>query len=99
MATIRRGCTAMPRYFFDIREGLGFRPDRVCEEFEDLGTAKGHAVNLAGKIAKDMPLEPSNHVVIVEVCNEHKGRLITVTVSLWFERTQVGDQPVHPWSA
>ena len=89
----------MPRYFFDIREGLGFRPDRVGEEFEDLGTAKGHAVGLAGKIAKDMPLEPSNHVVIVEVCNEHKERLITVTVSLWFERTQVDDRPVHPWSA
>ena len=52
MATIRRGCTAMPRYFFDIREGLGFRPDRVGEEFEDLGTAKGHAVDLTGKIAK-----------------------------------------------
>ena len=89
----------MPRYFFDIREGLGFHPDRAGEELEDLGTAKGHAVDLAGKIAKDMPLEPSNHVVLVEVCNEHKERLITVTVSLWFERTQIDDQPVHPWSA
>jgi hypothetical protein len=89
----------MPRYFFDIRQGLGFRPDRVGEEFEDLGSAKAHAVGLAGEIAKDMPLEPSNHVVIVEVCNESKERLITVTVSLWFERTQVDDQSVHPWSA
>ena len=71
----------MPRYYFDIREGLRFRPDRVGEEFEDLGSAKGHAVHLAGEIAKDMPLDPSNHVVIVEVCNEHKERVVTVTVA------------------
>jgi hypothetical protein len=76
----------MPRYHFDIREGLRFRPARAGEEFEDLGSAKGHAVHLAGAIAKEMPLDPSsNHVVIVEVCNELKERVITVTVSLWIE--------------
>jgi hypothetical protein len=99
MATIHRGATAMPRYYFDIREGLRFRPDGAGAEFEDLGTAKSHAVHLAGEIAKDMPLAPSNHVVIVEVCNEHKERVVTVTVSLWIERTQVEDQPVNPWGA
>jgi uncharacterized protein DUF6894 len=89
----------MPRYYFDIREGLRFRPDHAGAEFEDLGSAKGDAVDLAGEIAKDMPLAPSNHVVIVEVCNEHKERVVTVTVSLWIERTQVEDQPVNPWGA
>ncbi len=89
----------MPRYYFDIREGLRFRPDHTGEEFEDLVSAKGHAVHLGGEIAKEMPLDPSNHVVIVEVCNEHKERVVTVTVSLWIERAQVEDQPVHPWSA
>jgi hypothetical protein len=56
-------------------------------------------VHLAGEIAKDMPLDPSNHVVIVEVCNEHKERVITVTVALWLERKQIEDQPINPWGA
>jgi hypothetical protein len=89
----------MSCYYFDIRERLRFRPDGVGEEFEDLGTAKSHAVHLAGEIAKDMPLGPSNHVVIVEVCNEHKERVITVTVALWIERKQIEDQSVNPWGA
>ena len=89
----------MPRYYFDIREGLRFRPDHAGAEFEDLGSAKGHAVDLAGEIAKDMPLAPSNHVVIVEVCNEHKEPALTVTISLWIERAQGEDQPVNPWGA
>ena len=89
----------MPRYRFDIREGMRFRPDGVGEEFEDLGSARSHAVHLAGQIAKAMPLEPSNHVVIVEVCNEHKERVITVTVALWLERKQIEDQSVNPWGA
>lgn len=89
----------MPRYYFDIREGVRFRPENVGEEFEDLGSAKRRAVHLAGEIATEMPLDPSNHVVIVEVCNEHKEGVVTVTVALWIERNQVEDQPVHPWSA
>ena len=43
----------MRRYYFDIREGLRFRPDHAGEEFEDLGSAKDHAVHLAGEIAKN----------------------------------------------
>jgi hypothetical protein len=65
----------MPRYYFDIREGGEFRPDSAGEEFEDLGSAKGHAVHLAGETAGALPLDPSNHVVIVEVCNKHKERV------------------------
>ena len=99
MATVRSGGTAMPRYYFDIREGLRFRPDRAGAEFEDLGSAKSHAVHLAGEIAEAMPLDPSNHGVIVEVCNEHKERVLTVTISLWIERAQGEDQPVNPWGA
>jgi hypothetical protein len=52
-----------------------FRPDSAGEEFEDLGSAKGHAVHLAGETAEALPLDPSNHVVIVEVCNKHKERV------------------------
>ena len=89
----------MPHYYFDIRDGWRFRSDDAGQEFEDLGTAESHAVHLAGEIAKDMPLDPSNHVVIVEVCNEHKERVITVTLALWIERTQVEDRPVNPWSS
>jgi hypothetical protein len=46
-----------------------------------------------------MPLAPSNHVVIVEVCNEHRERVITVTVALWIERKQIEDPSVNPWGA
>jgi hypothetical protein len=63
MATIRSGCMAMPRYYFDIREGLRFRPDRAGEEFEDLGNAKGHAVHFAGDRQGDAAgsLQPCRH--------------------------------------
>ncbi|WP_420846823.1 DUF6894 family protein [Microvirga tunisiensis] len=44
----------MPLYYFDIREGLRFRPDLTGEAFEDLVSAKGHAVHLAGEIAQKM---------------------------------------------
>ena len=65
-----------------------------------MGSAKSHAVHLAGEIAEAMPLDPSNHGVIVEVCKkQHKERVLTVTISLWIERAQGEDQPVNPWGA
>ena len=89
----------MPRYYFDIREGPRFLPDTGGEELEGLDAAKRHAAHLAGEITKGMSLNPASHVVIIEVCNEHKERVITVTVALSVERPNAKDQPVNPWSA
>ena len=87
----------MPRYYFDIREGPRFLPDKGGEEFDGLDAAKCHAAYLAGEIARGMPLKPASHVVIVEVCNEDKERVITVTVALSIERPE--NPSLTPWGA
>jgi hypothetical protein len=56
-------------------------------------------VHLAGETAEALPLDPSNHVVIVEGLQQTQRAGVTVTVALWIERTQVEDPPVHPWRA
>jgi hypothetical protein len=45
---------AMPRYFFDIRDGHDF-PDLQGSEFADLAAARIEAVRYAAEILKDMP--------------------------------------------
>ncbi|MFC4172506.1 DUF6894 family protein [Microvirga sp. GCM10011540] len=89
----------MTRFHFDIREGSRFVPDPGGEELESLEAAKCHAVDLAAQIARDLALRPTGHVVIIEVCNEHKQRVLTLTVSLTIERPNAETQPHTPWGA
>jgi hypothetical protein len=86
----------MPRFYFDIREGPKFVPDTDGKEFEGLEAAKCHAARLAGAITSGLPLCPAGHVVIIEVCDENKQRVLTMTVSLAIERPDANG-PQSPW--
>jgi hypothetical protein len=89
----------MPRFSFDIREGPRFVPDPGGEDLEDLEAAKCYAARLAGEITRDLPLRPAGHVIIIEVCDEHKQRVLTMTVSLAIEQLDDGSRPWTPWGA
>jgi hypothetical protein len=89
----------MPCFYFDIREGPRFIPDPGGEDLEDLEAAKCHAARLAGEITSDLPLRPAGHVIIIEVCDERKQRVLTMTVSLAIERPNGENQPQMPWGA
>jgi hypothetical protein len=89
----------MPHFYFDIREGPRFVPDPGGEDLEDLEAAKCHAARLASEITSDLPLRPAGHVIIIEVCDEHKRRVLTMTVSLAIEQPNGENQPWTPWGA
>jgi len=89
----------MPRFYFDIREGPRFVPDPGGEDLEDLEAAKCRAARLAGEITSSLPLRPAGHVIIIEVCDEHKQRVLTMTVSLAIEQPDDRSRPWTPWGA
>jgi hypothetical protein len=89
----------VPRYYFDIREGPRFVPDAGGEELADLEAAKCHGARLASEITHDLPLRPAGHVIIIEVCDEHKQRVLTMTVSLAIEQADDGSRSWTPWGA
>jgi hypothetical protein len=88
----------MPRFYFDIREGPRFVPDADGTELEGLEAAKCHAADLAAEIIRDLPLRPAGYVVIIEVCDEHKQRMLSMTVSLAIEQPEPC-LPYTPWGA
>lgn len=88
----------MPRFYFDLREGPRFVPDADGTELDGLEAAKCHAADLAAEIIRDLPLRPAGHVVIIEVCNDRKQRMLSMTVSLAIERPDP-NQPHTPWGA
>jgi hypothetical protein len=80
----------MPRFYFDVREGVRFAPDEEGLEFPDVETAEREAATTAAEIGRD--LLPKG--VTVEVRNEHGQRIITATVTLALDR--VVPEPTAP---
>ena len=44
----------MPRFYFDVRDGLRFTPDNVGLMFSDIEAAKVEATRALAEIAKDV---------------------------------------------
>ena len=83
----------MPRFYFDIREGTHFIPDETGLEFDSLEAAEFEAASAATEIGWDrLPKEDSREVTI-ELRNEHRQRVLTVTVSMDVQRV---DPPPPP---
>jgi hypothetical protein len=76
----------MPRFHFDIREGPQSFLDAEGEEFDGLEAAEHHAVRLAGELARNMVPKASSHMILIDVRNERKQRVMTVTVLVAIER-------------
>jgi hypothetical protein len=84
----------VPRFYFDVREGARFAPDDDGLEFPDLDAAEREAAQAAASIGHDLLPKGDTREVTVEVCNEHRQRVLTVTVSMHIER--VHPSPVRP---
>lgn len=84
----------MPRYFFDIREGARFLPDEDGLELPDLDAAEREAAESAASIGRDLLPKGDARDVTIEVKNEHRQRVVTVTVSMHLDR--VSPEPSPP---
>ena len=84
----------MPRFYFDVREGVRFAPDEEGLEFPDVETAERKAATTAAEIGRDLLPKGAARAVTVEVRNKHGQRIITATVTLALDR--VDPEPAPP---
>jgi hypothetical protein len=78
----------MSRYYFDIREGTRFVPDAVGLEFDSLDAAERAAAETAAEIGRELLPKGDAREITVEVRNEHRQRVLTITVSMQIERVE-----------
>jgi hypothetical protein len=89
----------MPQFYFDVREGSRFAPDEDGLPFPDIDAAERAAAEAAAAIGRDVLPDPEFRDVTIEVRNEHKQRVVTVTVTMLIERVQPSPAPPRPSSA
>jgi hypothetical protein len=85
---------SMPRFYFDVREGTSFTPDDEGLEFESLDAAERMAAEAAAEIGRDRLPKGDARDVTVELKNEHRQRVLTVTVTMEIHR--VDPEPLPP---
>jgi hypothetical protein len=78
----------LPRYYFDVREGTLFAPDEEGLEFESLDAAEYEAACTAAEIGRDRLPGRDAREITLEVSNEHRQRVLTVTVSIRVDRVE-----------
>jgi hypothetical protein len=83
----------MPWFYFDVREGARFTPDDTGLEFPDLDAAERDAAEAAAGIGRDALPKGDAREVTVEVRNEHKQRVLTITVSMHLDRVHPPPEP------
>jgi hypothetical protein len=84
----------VPQFYFDVREGSRFMPDDEGLELSDLDHAEREAAEAAAEIGRDRLPKGDAREITIEVRNEHRQRVLTVTVSMQIER--VVPSPVAP---
>jgi hypothetical protein len=83
----------MPRFYFDVREGPRFVPDEDGDEFENLDAAAREAAEVAVEIGRDHLPRGHAREVTVEVKNEYRQRVLTVTVAIEINRLAPSPEP------
>ena len=83
----------MPRFYFDVREGEKFIADEEGLTFDSLETAEREAATAAAEIGRDHLPKGDSREVTVEVSNEHRQRVLTVTVSMETHRVNPAPEP------
>ncbi len=83
----------MPRFYFDVREGEKFIPDEEGLEFDTLDAAEREAATAAAEIGRDRLPKGDARQVTVEIRNEHRQRVLTVTVSMVTHRVDPAPEP------
>jgi uncharacterized protein DUF6894 len=84
----------MPRFYFDVREGATFIPDEDGLEFDSFDVAEYQAAHAAAEIGRDRLPKGDTRDVTIELKNEHRQRVLTVTVSMQIDR--VDPSPLPP---
>jgi hypothetical protein len=84
----------VPRFYFDIREGARFIPDETGLEFDSLDAAERGAASAAAEIGRDQLPKGDARDITVELKNEHRQRVLTVTISMEIHR--VDPEPLSP---
>lgn len=77
----------MPWFYFDVRVGECFTPDEEGVEFDSLNTAEHGAATMAAEIGRERFPKGEAHEVTIEVRDEDRFLLTTVTVSMTARRT------------
>ncbi|WP_230532402.1 DUF6894 family protein [Microvirga roseola] len=78
----------MPRFYFDVREGARLTPDEDGLEFDSLDAAEHEAACTAAEIGRDRLPTGGSREITVEVKNEHRQRVLTITVSMQVDRVE-----------
>jgi hypothetical protein len=65
----------MPRFYFDVREGVQFAADDEGLEFPDLDTAEREAATAAAEIGRELLPKGVARCVTVEVRNQYDSGL------------------------
>jgi hypothetical protein len=76
-------CTAVPRFYFDHRNGYTFLCDDEGLEYATIGEARNEAAAALGGIAKDALPGMESRELAIEVSDEDGTPLFRVV--LWFE--------------
>ena len=76
----------MPRFYFDVHEGARFIPDDEGLELANLDRAEREAAKAAAEIGRDRLPSGDAREITIEVRNEHRQRVLTITVSMHVER-------------
>jgi len=77
---------AMLRFYFGVREGPSFTPDDQGFEFDSLDEAECGAATSAAEIGRARLPKGDAQQVTVEPRNEHRQRVLTVTVAMQINR-------------
>jgi hypothetical protein len=84
----------VPLFNFDVREGTRFIPDKTGLEFDSLDAAEHEAASAAAEMGWDRLPKGDAREITVELKNEHRQRVLTVTVSMEIHR--VDPEPAPP---
>ena len=79
----------MPRFYFDLSLGALTNRDEVGYEIDSLHTAEIEALRTAGELTRDRLLKMQSappDEIRIEVTDEHRQAVLTVTVSIQVER-------------
>ncbi|MGF9764444.1 hypothetical protein AAII07_56045 [Microvirga sp. 0TCS3.31] len=83
----------MPRFYFDVRDGESFAHDEEGMEFDNLDAAEREAATSAAEIGRDRLPKGDAREITIEVRNEYRQPVLTVTVSMKVHRVEPSPQP------
>ena len=86
----------MSRYFFDIHDGLGFKPDEIGVELDGIEAARQETAQALSEFARDILPDGDRREVLIEVKDEGGQRVLVARLSVSIEPTELpGFSPVE----